>query len=62
MPKCKFLENDDSCCKKQATYGIPGKLVEYCKIHKKNNMKYIRGKHFCKCGITPSFGPRPRVG
>ena len=53
MPLCK-----NKTCRKQASFGLEMKKPLYCKTHKEDNMKMVRGT-FCKheeCNSRASFG------
>ncbi len=52
MVKCEFIGE----CKNIAKYGIPNKTPKFCKEHNSENMKYLYGVKFCKCGKQPNFG------
>ena len=57
MPKlCEFMDSDGNRCEIRAFYGTISKQPLFCKKHKQNNMKYVYGLKFCKCGkAQPSF-------
>ena len=53
---CTFVDDDGYRCKTRPLYGYPNLGANFCKIHKKDDMKMVYGKTFCPCGVRPSYG------
>ena len=53
---CTFVDDAGYRCKTRPLYGYPNLGANFCKIHKKDDMKMVYGKTFCPCGVRPSFG------
>lgn len=50
MPKiCEYKDKKGNKCENKALYGTEGKKPIMCK-DKSNNMKYVKGRRYCKCG------------
>ena len=51
MTQCEFIQ-----CLNKAEFGFPFEKPKFCKLHKKDNMKYIYRQLFCPCGKIPIYG------
>ena len=59
MPKlCEYQDDQGFRCETEAIYGIESKKPLFCKAHKKDEMKYVKGTISCFCGksINPIYG------